>query len=117
MKIISKAVTTDDLKGMAEGIPGSLVRAVVDVRRNIIAVGGELHSDLEALLLSDGSKTEDLWGINLYPGKQDGGFIKFDSPVNAKPSAGNAGVGIDSSEIRLKIVEVVNLRVVRRLST
>ena len=44
-----------------------MVKAVVDVERRILALGGELHSDEEAVLLDDGSSQSHLWGINLYP--------------------------------------------------
>jgi hypothetical protein len=44
-----------------------MVKAVVDVQRKIMAVGGELHSDEEATLLDDGSKQADLWGSTFIP--------------------------------------------------
>lgn len=52
---------------MAENMFGNLVKAVVDVRLNKIAVDAELHSDEESLLLESGSLQQDLWGINFYP--------------------------------------------------
>ena len=67
MKIIAGALTIAELKEMAANMFGNLVKAVVDVDRQLIAVDAELHSDLEALLLEDGSKQKSLWGINLYP--------------------------------------------------
>ncbi|MEO5903589.1 MAG: DUF5674 family protein [Gemmatimonadaceae bacterium] len=44
---------------------GDMVKAVVDVRRNLMAIGGEVHSDEESVLLDDGSEQSNLWGINL----------------------------------------------------
>ena len=38
---------------MAAATFGDLVKAVVDIDRQLIAVDAELHSDLEALLLQD----------------------------------------------------------------
>src|SRR5687767_14009440 len=46
-----------------------MVKYVVDVRRGIAAVGGELHADAEALLLESGSEQQDLWGANYDPGR------------------------------------------------
>lgn len=69
MKIIRERISKDELAGIAEKQFGSLVKAVVDVGRGMAAVGGELHADEEALLLADGSRQEDPWGINLYPEK------------------------------------------------
>lgn len=67
MKIIDSPISPGELKIMAEGRFGNLVKAVVDVERKIMAVDGELHADEEALLLENGSLQENLWGINIYP--------------------------------------------------
>ncbi len=67
MKIITKTLGFSELNQMAADMFGNLVKTVVDVDRELIAVDAELHSDLEALLLEDGSKQKSLWGINLYP--------------------------------------------------
>jgi len=40
---------------------------VADIRPAEMAVGGELHSDAEQLLLERGSKQSDLWGGNFSP--------------------------------------------------
>ncbi len=98
---------------MAEGMFGDLVKAVVDVERKIMAIGGELHSDEEAVLIEDGSKQENLWGINLYPEIEGEGWIEFDSVINIRPSQGNRSRGVDNPEIRKKVVEVVNQLVER----
>ena len=57
---------------MAEEQFGDWIKAVVDVSRGIMAIGGDLHADDEAALLADGSRQRDLWGINLYPGESGG---------------------------------------------
>ena len=33
----------------------------------MMVIGGELHSDEEAVLLDQGSEQQYLWGINIYP--------------------------------------------------
>ena len=93
---------------MSEEMFGNLVKVVVDVEKKIMAVGGELHSDEEALLLENGSRQQDLWGINIYPEIDDEGWIEFDSLINLRPSQGNLTRGIDSPEIRRKIRAIVN---------
>ena len=89
MKIITEILTFDELKKMAADTFGNVVKAVVDVDRELIAVDAELHSDLEALLLGNGSKQKNLWGINFYPEMQGNDFIEFDSMINMRPSQGN----------------------------
>jgi hypothetical protein len=67
VEILRGATSRARLASLAEAQFGDVVKAVVDVRRRVLAIGGELHSDEEAALLEDGSAQEDLWGINLYP--------------------------------------------------
>ncbi|MBU1726053.1 MAG: hypothetical protein KJ880_00255 [Candidatus Omnitrophica bacterium] len=107
MEIITKTLELDKLRQTAANIFGNLVKAVVDIDREIIAVDAELHSDLEALLLENGSKQKSLWGINLYPDIPGEGFIEFDSVINMRPSQGNRSRGVDDKGIRKKIVDVV----------
>jgi hypothetical protein len=113
MKMIAEAISIDELKQMAQATFGNLVKAVVDVDRQLIAVDAELHSDLEALLLDNGSKQKSLWGINLYPDIADEGFVEFDSVINMRPSQGNSSRGVDDEQMRKKITEVVVKRVTR----
>lgn len=108
MQILEQPITIDLLKTMAEGSFGDMVKAVVDIERELIACDAELHADLEALLLDDGSLQKDLWGINLYPGLPATDFLEFDSMINMRPSQGNTSRGIDDEEIRLKVVAVVD---------
>jgi hypothetical protein len=108
MKILDNAVSTDELKKIAAGTFGDIVKAVVDIKRRLVAIDAELHSDLEALLLDNGSKQRDLWGINFYPDIEGEDFIEFDSMINMRPSQGNSTRGVDSEEIRKKIIDAVN---------
>lgn len=111
MKIVTQSLTLDEIKAMTAAGFGNLLKAVVDVDRELIAVDAELHSDLEALLLVDGSKQKNLWGINFYPDIQGDNFIEFDSMINMRPSQGNRSRGIEDEEIRKKIIEIVTKRI------
>jgi len=62
MEVIRESVTLEHLVGLAESGFGSLVKAVVDVDKGIMAIGGEMHADEEAALLGLGSSQTDLWG-------------------------------------------------------
>lgn len=111
MKIINidNKISLEELKKLAEETFGDLVKATVDVEKEIIVIGGDLHSDQESLLLSKGSKQKDVWSINLYPFRYPNeDWIEFDSMINLRPSFGNKTRGVDDPEIRKKIVEIVN---------
>ena len=90
-----------------------MVKAVVDIDREIMAVDAELHSDLEALLLGGGSKQGSLWGINLYPQASGDDFIEFDSMINVRPAIGNRSRGVENEAIRKEIITVVGKRISR----
>lgn len=111
MKIVDEKLTIDELKQMAASTFGNMVKAVVDVDRGLIAVDAELHSDLEALLLEDGSKQRNIWGINLYPDLHGEELIEFDSLINIRPSQGNRSRGVENEEIRKKIISIVAKRI------
>ena len=103
----------EEIKAMAAATFGNMVKAVVDVDRDVIALDAELHSDLEALLLEDGSAQKNLWGINFYPDMKGDGFIEFDSMINMRPSQGNRSRGIESEEMRKKIIAIVAKKIKR----
>lgn len=105
--IVTHPITRADLAAIAAKQFGDLVKAIVDVQQGILAIGGELHADEEALLLEQGSRQGDLWGINLYPGKPSDEWIEFDSLINVRPSQGNRSRGVENPAIRTKIVEIV----------
>jgi hypothetical protein len=108
MKTIDKKISIVELNKAAHEMFGDMVKAVVDVEKKIMVIGGELHADEEALLLENGSKQQDLWGINIYPEINDEDRVEFDSMINLKPSRGNRSRGVDSPQIRKQILEIVN---------
>ncbi len=113
MKIVSQQITLSELRQMAASLFGDMVKAVVDVDKELIAVSGELHSDLEALLVENGSLQQSLWGINLYPELEGEQFVEFDSMINIRPSRGNRSRGVDSAETRGRILAVIAKRIQR----
>lgn len=111
MKIlkINQQLSIDELKQIAAQTFYDLVKATVDIEKEIMVVGGELHSDQEILLLSEGSQQKNIWGINLYPSKfPEENWIEFDSMINIRPSFGNKSRGVDDPKIREKIKEIIN---------
>ncbi len=81
----------------------SMIKIVVDIRRKILAGGGEMHADCEAVLLENGSEQDDLWGANWYPAEQR---IAFESLINIRPRLGNRGIVIQDENIRQQVEAV-----------
>ena len=60
LEIVRTPISRTVLATAAASQFGDMIKAVVDVRRKIMVIGGELHSDEEAVLLEDGSDQGDL---------------------------------------------------------
>jgi len=108
MKQVEK-ITLSELKEMAENSFGDMVKADVDVAQGIVVIDAEYHADIEQFMLDNGSRQEDLWGINLYPdqfGLSD--FIEYDSMINLKPRQGNKSRYVEDAEIRNRIFKIVS---------
>ncbi|MEX2033225.1 MAG: DUF5674 family protein [Candidatus Colwellbacteria bacterium] len=108
IKIVKDPLSLEELRELAKAGFGNLVKAVVDIEKSIMAVGGELHADEETLLIEkEGSSREYTWGINLYPDREGNELIEFDSVINIKPAFGNRTRGVESEETQNKIREVI----------
>ena len=108
MTIIREPINISDIIEMASNRYGDMVKAVADVRRELVAVDSDLHSDLETLLLEDGSMQEDLWGYNIYPELEGEDFIEFDSLINIRPRQNNFSRNVEDVQIQKAIVEITN---------
>ena len=109
----SQPISLDDIRKLANGRFGDMVKAVVDVRRDIMLLDADMHADQEAELLADGSAQADLWGINLYPDAGEADWLEFDSMINLRPSSGNRSRGVDDAATRQIIDRLVG-RLVQR---
>ena len=108
MKIITEAIKITLLQDMMLNMFGNFVKAVIDVEKEIMAIDGELHADEEALLLVNGSRQENLWGINIYPELPKAERVEFDSMINLRPRQGNRTRSVDDPEVCSKIIKIVN---------
>lgn len=112
LRLLTEPISRAALASLAEEGYGDMVKAVVDVRREIIAIGGELHADEEAALLDDGSDQRDLWGINLHPAEFGEEMIEFDSMINVRPKQGNRSREVEDETTRERIRSIVTRWVV-----
>jgi len=113
MKIVITSITIEELGQMAPKMFGNLVKAVVDVEKEIMAVDAGLHADEEQALLENGSEQKNLWGINIYPEVKDENWIEFDSMINLRPSQNNRSRGVENEELRKKIINIVSKLVIK----
>ena len=99
---LNNKIDIEEIKKLAfEGF-GDMVKAVVDINKNEMTIGGELHSDEESVLIEQGSLQENLWGINIYPEKTFPDSIEFDSMINIRPRQNNRSRNVEDVETRKK---------------
>lgn len=109
MKILKTPIKKQELvESSINFIDDSAIKAVVDVERQVIAVDSPMHYDCEQLLLENGSRQENLWGINLYLDAYSiDDLVEFDSMINLRPAQGNRSRNVEDPAIQAKIKEVV----------
>jgi hypothetical protein len=110
-RIVRDAISLAEVQELAQRRFGDMVKACVDIRRGVMAIGGELHSDEEAVLLDDESTQADVWGINIYPEETGDAWIEFDSMINVRPAQGNRSRGVEDPAIQSEIRRVVAMLV------
>mgnify|MGYP007034199096 CR=1 FL=1 len=98
----------DELQKLAKDGYGDMVKGVADIKRKVIALGGELHADAEALLINDGSASRDLWGFNIYPAKAKDERIEFTSLINIRPALGNKSMEVKDPKIQSQMQSIIN---------
>ena len=105
--LVDKPIARKYLIEMAQEQFGDMVKAVVDIEKEVMAIGGGLHSDEEAFLLDRGSNQEKLWSINLHAGRDLPEMVEFDSVINIRPRQDNRSRGVEDASVRDDIIAVV----------
>ena|SRR5215510_12977350 len=105
--LVEQAISRDQLKAAARPYYEEVVKAVVDVEKGIMAIGGELHADEESFLLQRNSKQENLWGINLFTELEFPDMVEFDSMINIRPAQNNRSRGVEDEAVRELILGIV----------
>ena len=108
IKVIKEKITREELESFARDNYGDMIKAVVDIEKEIIALGGEFHSDANEVLTEQGSNQRNIWGINIYPRKDKTEWIEFVSLINIRPADNNFDMEVQNEEIREKIKKIIN---------
>lgn len=109
IEIVQMPMTKVGVKELAKDCYETMVKGVADVRRGIIALGGEWHMDANARLIAQGSKQSDLWGFNYYP---DEDRIVYTALINIRPAQSNRSMEVQSPDIRKKMQEIIHSLIV-----
>lgn len=100
--ILRDVITPEQVEMMLDAY-ASYIKLAVDVEREILAGGGELHADCEQALLEDGSRQENVWGADW----DLSGEVRFESLINIRPRQGNRSLELQSPELRRDVERIV----------
>jgi len=101
--LVQQRVTKEQLEEMLD-VLGGYIKLAVDIDQKILAAGGELHADCEAVLLGNRSKQVDIWGADWYPVTQE---VGYESLINIRPRQNNRSMEIQDPIIREQVAQIV----------
>jgi hypothetical protein len=100
--ILSEPATLEQISEMLQAHQ-FYIKTVVDIQHQLLAGGGEMHSDCEAVLLEQDSQQENLWAASWSPVSQE---IVYESIVNLRPRQ-NRSMKILDVTIRHQVQQVI----------
>jgi len=100
--IIREKAAKEQLQEMMEMLE-TYIKLAVDVERKILAGGGAMHADCEAVLLEDGSQQEFIWGADWNPGAQE---VTFESLINIRPRQNNRSLELRDPNLRAQVEQI-----------
>ena len=100
--IIRAPATTQQVQEMLQNL-STYIKLAVDIDREILAGGGTMHADCEAVLLQDGGQQAAIWGADWNPTSQQ---VTFESLIIIRPRQGNRSMEILDPEIRERVAQI-----------
>ena len=99
--ILEKPATDKDIKRAAEDYE-TYIKITIDIKKEIVAIGGEYHADAEIKLLNLGSRQEDIWGGGLSLKSK---ILETNALINLRIGV-NGAMEIVNSKIRDKFLSI-----------
>ncbi len=107
IRIINHSISREDLNELAKEYYEDLIKGVVDIKREVVALGGEMHADAEDVLLKDGSKQANLWGFNVLLDKAKDECLIYESFINIRPRDNNRDLEVKNLKVREKMKQII----------
>jgi pyruvate/oxaloacetate carboxyltransferase len=79
------------------------IKVAVDLERQVLAGGGEMHFYCEQALLEDGSQQQDIWAASFMPETHK---IIYESMVNLRPKQ-NRSMEIQDAKIKKQVAHII----------
>jgi hypothetical protein len=112
IKLIKEPISKSEVLEIAKEFYIDMVKGVVDIEREVIALGGEYHMDANMILIGNGSKQQNVWGFNIYPKQIGDDWIEYTSLINIRPKMGNMDMVIKNKEICDKMKKIIEKLIV-----
>ncbi|MFA6536136.1 MAG: DUF5674 family protein [Candidatus Paceibacterota bacterium] len=109
--VVKDSIGIREVKELAKEFYVSMIKGVVDVENEILALGGEYHMDANIRLLEDGFEQQDIWGFNIRLDKDPADWIEYVSLINIRPAQGNFDMEIGDVSLRGKIKDILSARI------
>ena len=97
--VLNRKITAEEFE-QAREVYNDYIKTVIDVEKDIIAIGGEFHIDCEEILIEQGSKLENLYGGGYRVSTKE---IEYMAMSNYKPSLNKTTYEVTDPRIREKI--------------
>lgn len=97
--ILDKKISLEQFEQAREAY-SDYIKTVIDIEKNILAVGGEYNIDCEDVLIKNGSNPENLYGGGYRISTKE---IEYMAMSNYKPSMGRTTYEIMDNSIRDKL--------------
>ena len=81
----------------------TIIKLAVDIRRELLACGGQMHADCEAALIEDGSSQEDIGGANWISTTQT---VEFEALINIRPNQQNLSMTIQDPATKQQVENI-----------
>lgn len=113
IRIVSDTIAEDEVRDIAREFYGSIIKGVVDIEREVLALGGEYHSDALDVLIENGSRGEDVWGFNITLDSDSPleERIEYVSLINIRPAKGNRDMEIKDAQLRGRVSSIIKKRI------
>ena len=103
MEVVDRALTKEELLNLQK-VYGDYVKLTVDLEKDWVVVGGELHADGEKILLEKESKQDNIWGGGInFESKQ----VDTTAVLNLRPRLKNDSLEILDTQRREQFIQVV----------
>jgi hypothetical protein len=101
--LIRSKATAEQVAEMLDML-GEYIKLAIDIEQHILAGGGALHADCEAVLLESGSHQESVWGADWVPSTRR---VHFEALINLRPRQHTLSMTIQDPSIRDHVERIV----------